>query len=218
MSFTLIKTIFLGTLSNRTILRNLLYYQLLRQPTPGGRIIDIGSTKKRSAYYKFLRIQNDQEVVSCDLSDSDINVDLEGNIPIEEYSFDALLCFNLLEHIYNYGNLIRESRRILRVGGTMIGFTPFLLKIHGSPHDHFRYSKTSLQKIFQDAGFNKVWVRYIGRGPVLASYSQVELLFPRIVRVPLIFLAIFMDYVLERIKPEAIKERYPLGYLFVCKK
>ncbi|MFY9458081.1 MAG: methyltransferase domain-containing protein [Candidatus Spechtbacterales bacterium] len=218
MNFALSKTIFLGTLSNRTILRTLLNYELLNLPVPGGRVIDLGSTKKRSSYYGFLRIRTDKDIVSCDLSDADIKTDLENNIPAEEGSFDTVLCFNLLEHIYNSNRLINEARRVLALGGSMVGFTPFLLRVHGSPHDYFRYSEPALQKMFSRAGFSAVWVKYIGRGPTLASYSQIELLFPRIVKVPAVFIAMAVDYILEKIKPQAIKGHYPLGYLFVCKK
>ena len=211
MNFTLSKTIFLGILANRTILRTLLNYELLNLPTLNGRIIDLGSTKKRSSYYDFLKIQASQEVTSCDLSGADINVDLEGHIPAKEKSFATVLCFNLLEHIYNYGNLISEARRILVDGGVMIGFVPFLLRVHGSPYDHF-------QKMFSDARFREVRVMYIGRGPLIAAYSQAEILFPRIVKIPTVCIAIVGDYVLVKIRPRVFKGNYPLGYLFVCKK
>lgn len=218
MNFTLSKTILLGTLANRTVLRTLLNYELLHLPVPRGRIIDLGSTKKRSSYYSFLRLHTNRDIVCCDLSDADINTDLERSIPAEEGSFDTVLCFNLLEHIYNYTRLINEARRVLALGGTMVGFVPFLLRVHGSPHDYFRYSETALQKMFSQAGFTEIFVKYIGRGPALASYSQIEALLPRIVKVSLVFIAMAVDYILEKIKPSVIRGHYPLGFLFVCKK
>jgi SAM-dependent methyltransferase len=185
---------------------------------PSGRILDLGSTKKRSSYYSFLRIQDDRDVVSCDLRDADINIDLEGRIPIEEGSFDTVLCFNILEHIFHHGNMLMETARVLKPSGTMIGFTPFLLRVHGSPHDYFRYSATALVKMLSQAGLKEIQVKYIGRGPLLASYSQTEALLPRIAKLPIVFLAMSLDYVLEKIKPEVMQGHYPLGYLFVCKK
>lgn len=218
MNFTLSKTIFLGTLGNRTILRTLLNYELLHLSLPRGRIIDLGSTKKRSSYYSFLKIPADAEIVSCDLSGADINTDLENNIPANDCSFDTVLCFNLLEHLYNHVRLIHEARRVLARGGIIVGATPFLLGVHGSPHDYFRYSQAALEKMFSQAGFREIFVKYIGRGPALASYSQVEALFPRIIKVPAVFIAIAADYILEKIKSNVMREHYPLGYLFVCKK
>lgn len=199
-------------------MRTLLNYELLNLPMPRGRIIDLGSTKKQSSYYSFLKIPPDAKIVSCDLSGADINADLESAIPVEEGLFDTVLCFNLLEHIYNHGGLLREARRVLKSEGSMVGFTPFLLGVHEGPHDYFRYSEAALKKILLEAGFKEISVRYIGRGPVLASYSQIQIIFPRLLKLAAIFMVMAADYILEKTKPNLIHGHYPLGYLFICKK
>jgi SAM-dependent methyltransferase len=62
-------------------------------------------------------------------------------------SFDAVLCFEVLEHVLSPTAAIAEFRRVLRPGGLVVGSTPFLLGIHDAPHDYQRFTQHGLERL-----------------------------------------------------------------------
>ncbi len=55
--------------------------------------------------------------------------DLDAELPFADGSFDYAVCVEGLEHIENPANAIREFRRILRPGGTLIVSVPNIMNI-----------------------------------------------------------------------------------------
>ncbi len=56
---------------------------------------------------------------------NNLNTYEAGNIPFENNTFDVILMFDVIEHIPNVDNFLKnEVRRILRTGGTFIFQTP----------------------------------------------------------------------------------------------
>ena len=149
---------------------------------------------------------------------SDLKIDLEKPLPIKENEFDYVLCFSLLEHIFNYKLLIGESRRVLKENGKLIGFVPFLKDIHPDPNDYFRYTYSTLRKLFKETGFKEIKVEAIGCGPFSASYSLIAFIFPRFIKFIIVAIVIMMDNLLITIKKKLNKNQYPLGYYFECQK
>ena len=83
--------------------------------------------------------------------------------------------------------------------------------------DFFRYSEDALKKLFKETGFREVKIEYIGQGPFVAAYSQIEYIFPRIFR-PILFLIImFLDKIICKLVPN-LKSKYPIGFLFLIQK
>ncbi|MEJ2571244.1 MAG: methyltransferase domain-containing protein [Anaerolineales bacterium] len=84
--------------------------------------------------------------------------------PFEDETFDAVLCFETVEHFPDPARLIREIGRLTRPGGSLILTTPNVLwepvhalaaifKLHHSegPHRFIRLAR--LQSMIVDAGF-----------------------------------------------------------------
>ena len=145
-----------------------------------GRVIDLGG-HKHSSYYKQLKSEQAVEVANFDgvsgtphkiASGADHVFDFEKPFPLQDESFDAVLCINVMEHIFNYKNLIDESFRILKSGGSMNISVPFFFNIHGSPDDYFRYTKSALVRILSEAGFSDVTVTELGDGPFSAIFQN----------------------------------------------
>lgn len=86
------------------------------------------------------------------------------DLPFEDHSFDAILCFETVEHFSEPERLIAELGRVIRPGGSMILTTPNVLwepihalaaifKLHHSegPHRFIRFNQ--LKAMVKHAGF-----------------------------------------------------------------
>ena len=184
------------------------------------KVLDIGSGSKMGSYHDFF-IEKSDDVVTSDMKDGENNhrqLDFEkDNLPFEDGEFDTVLSFNLFEHIFNYNHLIGEINRVTKKEGELIGFVPFLLNYHPDPHDYFRYTKDSLEKIFNHNGYSKISIEEIGNGPFTVNYNNVVLSVPKIFRVLLLPFPLILDKIFLKFRPAA-KDRYPLGYFFIAKK
>ena len=78
------------------------------------------------------------EVYAVDLDEGDYKLsdihlekaDLNARLPFPEAFFDHIVCLEGIEHIENPHHLIREFRRILKVGGTVTISTPNVLCVY----------------------------------------------------------------------------------------
>ena len=129
-----------------------------------GKILDLGGDK-RSGYHELIKGSHKIEAVNLNPDcGADLCFDLEKKFPLDNDSYDAVLCVNTLEHIFNYQNVLRESFRVLKSGGILAGVVPFLFNVHGSPRDYFRYTGAALEKMFSEAGFRDIKVEELGTG------------------------------------------------------
>lgn len=75
------------------------------------------------------------EVTSCDISPGDfrhgrcIKVDLNGRMPFKDSQFDHAVCAEVVEHIENPHNLLRELNRVIKKGGTLVISTPNIANV-----------------------------------------------------------------------------------------
>jgi len=181
-----------------------------------GRVLDVGSHRPAS-YVDRMTWQEPLELERVDLcfpEGSPGHVDLERDpLPHPDASFDQVLVFNLLEHVYNHGHVLCEARRVLKDGGQLLGFVPFLAKYHPDPHDYFRYTREALTRMLANAGFSDVLVEDVGRGPFAANFKNVMFAAPMPLRVAMFYWYWALDSVFLALRP-AEAGRYPLGYLF----
>lgn len=69
------------------------------------------------------------------------------NIPVEDESFDSIMCIEVLEHIVDPNKALSELTRILKKGGKLILTAPFASLTHYAP---YHYS----------TGFNKYYYEF----------------------------------------------------------
>lgn len=184
------------------------------------KVLDLGSGKKLSFYHSLFKTKP-KSVFTTDLKqggDNHVSINFEKDkLPFNEFEFDAVLSFNVFEHIFNYNFLISEIYRVLKKDGELIGFVPFLLNYHPDPKDYFRYTEEALFEIFKNNGFSNIKIEIIGKGPFYVNYNNIMLSLPKIFRLVLLPAPLVLDYLFIKLKPKSIK-RYPLGYFFVVKK
>lgn len=100
----------------------------------------------------------------------DVIHDLNEPFPLDDNTFDCVICSDVLEHIYKPTNVWNETYRIMKPGGVLLLNVPFYYWIHEMPHDYHRYTKFSLDRYATDAGFDDVKVMSVGgKGHVLAD-------------------------------------------------
>lgn len=196
-------------------------YQNLAKISLSGSVIDLGGSRKSKYLSDF---DGDFELTVANLEGEgtqDIFVDLEKPFSLKDSTYDHVLCINVLEHIFNYQNVISESYRILKPGGSAVFAIPFLIQVHPSPNDHWRFTGQTLERLFNEAGFSEVQVEAIGTG-VFGSIAQIKsniLHFP-ILRKMENLVAKTLDKVIGKLLKNSTynKEFYPLGYVIKVKK
>lgn len=183
-----------------------------------GKVLDIGSGK-HPEYHGIFKSVETEEIFTLDQKFTDNRaLDLEKDaLPYDSASMDQVLFLNVLEHIYNYKFVLGEARRVLKDGGELIGFVPFLINVHPDPHDYFRYTKESLEKIFTEVGFSHIEIKTVARGPFAVNFNNIVLSFPRFISVLIFPFSYILDSVFLRLRPR-VGEKFPLGYIFALKK
>lgn len=92
----------------------------------------------------------------------DYNPDIIGDIhdlQFEDNSQDAILCIAVLEHVENPIKACSEMYRVLKPGGMLFVYVPFLYPYHASPGyygDYWRYPIDTINMLFKD--FSKMEV------------------------------------------------------------
>jgi SAM-dependent methyltransferase len=125
----------------------------------GSRVIDVGAGE--APYRELFAAQSYLTLDRADTPHSG-SVDLNGDadsIPAEADSFDAVLCTQVLEHVAEPRNALREFHRVLRPGGLLIATVPFVWEEHETPFDYYRYTRYGIDHLVCRAGFENVEVR-----------------------------------------------------------
>lgn len=110
-----------------------------------GNLLDMGcGTVPMYSYYK----EKVSSVTCIDWKNSfheqihvDYFCDLNERLPIEDDSFDVIICSDVLEHLKVASIAVSEMNRILKKGGVALINFPFLYGLHEEPYDFGRYTK-----------------------------------------------------------------------------
>jgi SAM-dependent methyltransferase len=91
----------------------------------------------------------------------DVVTDLR-RLPLADDSLDGGISIAVLEHVPDPARHIAEMHRVLRPGGRLLVFVPFMQPFHASPYDFQRYTGVGLREQF--GAFDVLSVR-VGAGP-----------------------------------------------------
>jgi SAM-dependent methyltransferase len=83
------------------------------------------------------------------------HADLHGSleaIPVDEASFDLVLCLQVLEHVPDPAAAVRELHRVVRPGGLVLLSTHGVYPFHPNPDDLWRWTHQGLERLFLTNG------------------------------------------------------------------
>jgi SAM-dependent methyltransferase len=124
----------------------------------GKRVLDVGCGVKPYAPF----FAGAAAYVGVDVA-SNPAADLAGTVerlPVENGSFDIVLCTQVLEHVYDPAQAVRELRRVTAPGGRVLASTHGVQVYHPNPEDLWRWTHTGLERLFRaNAEWSSVEVR-----------------------------------------------------------
>lgn len=198
--------------SGKSVTRSYLNLRLTKE-TLMGVTIDIGGGRNAD-YLSFMGRSEDVTFETFDMKAGQTEIDFETDIlPAEEGTYDTVLFLNVMEHIFNHQHIADEVVRIVKPGGQLIGFVPFLMWYHADHRDFFRYTHEALENIFTTAGAKDIKIEVTGGGPFIAASHMVLQSFPKILRIPVFLTLKALDSLYSLLKGEGVRE-YALGYFF----
>jgi len=115
------------------------------------RILDVGCG---GLPYKQLFAKNCREYLGCDLfpqTEEVVRCPADA-LAFKNETFDAVLSFQVLEHVRRPWKVVEECARVLKKDGLLLLTAPFMFPHHSSPHDFFRYTHEGLAALADDAG------------------------------------------------------------------
>jgi SAM-dependent methyltransferase len=117
-----------------------------------GDILDFGcGTKPYEALFTNANsyVGVDIEVSGHCHKDSKVDFFYDGNLlPFPDDSFDCVVCFEVLEHVFNIDKVCSEISRVLKPNGLFLGTLPFVWEEHEEPYDCARYTSFGIKNIF----------------------------------------------------------------------
>lgn len=85
-----------------------------------------------------------------------------ASIPVEDKTFNGVICSEVLEHVKEPKLVLEEAHRILKPGGVLLICVPFLYKLHPDPQDYGRYTDYYWQEILSEIDFTEIEIEKQG--------------------------------------------------------
>ncbi|MEO6611860.1 MAG: class I SAM-dependent methyltransferase [Chitinophagaceae bacterium] len=142
-----------------------------------GKVLDIGC-----GYKPYKKIFAGNKTVTaytgCDLNQTSLDtVDIiyDGKkIPLLGESIDTIFSTQVIEHVFDHGQILREAYRLLKMNGKIILSAPLYWPVHGEPHDFYRFTKFGLDALLKKNGFKTLEIMENGGAWATAGQSLVH--------------------------------------------
>ena len=129
-----------------------------------GKVLDVGGKKdnKRGRFRPPLDKVESWEYLNIDESTNPDYYCSADNIPVEDESFDIVMLAEVLEHLENPMDVLKECKRVLKKDGKLIITMPFLYPKHADPYDFQRWTDYKLDNELHKIGFSSVDITPMG--------------------------------------------------------
>lgn len=120
-----------------------------------GKILDVGcGTKPYKDFFNFIEYIGLEFDTGIDNEKKSADYYYDGKIfPFQTESFDSVICNQVLEHIFEPEDFLKETFRVLKPKGKLLLTVPFVWDEHEQPFDFARYSSFGLKHLLNRAGF-----------------------------------------------------------------
>jgi len=150
-------------------------------------------------------------------------------LPFTDNFCDAIICTEVLEHVFNVRETIMEFNRVLKPSGLVFISVPFIMGLHEEPYDFFRYTKFGLRKMLLENKFKDISIKETNNGfiamlTILAFHSKnptslLEYFLYYLLVVPSRLLLTHLLETIVFIDKKILKiANYPTGYLVTARK
>lgn len=157
-------------------------------PSFSGQVLDLGC-----GFMPYRRLvesnSNVDKYTGVDLAGSAIygsvrpDITWDGSkIPLDDGSMDCVIATEFLEHHSEPQLVLGEIHRVLKPSGLLFATVPFIWNLHEIPHDEYRYTPYSIDRLLNSAGFSDVKVT--GLGGWNAAMAQMMGLWVTFVKMP----------------------------------
>lgn len=115
-------------------------------------VIDFGAATR--GLTQLLSDQIQGEITTVDI-DPGINPTIVADIcelPMKDASYDGIICASILEHVYNPFLAVSEMHRVLKPGGKLFAYVPWMFPYHSGTgfNDYYRFSVDGIKYLFKD--------------------------------------------------------------------
>lgn len=198
--------------------------KIARQIEDNSKILDVGAGLcpykkyfKKAAYVSQDFCLNGDKM-NWDFSHIDIASDVH-HMPIEDDSFNYVLCTSVLEHLQYPQKAFQEFSRILKKNGRLFLVAPLTAGEHHEPFDYYRFTKYGFELLAKENGFKIIHLKKQGGFFIFISQTfcslphfyiknnELEKLF-YIFLYPVNFLISFVCYFLDKIDKTKIVVHY----------
>lgn len=155
--YSTLRTLFKPVLVNPKCKRR--FREILNRCGPDHTVLNLGSGPSVRA--------NRSDVINLDLfafREVDVVADA-AHLPFDDAVADLVLNMAMLEHVRDPVPVLTEMRRILKPGGQVVCYVPFLVPYHAAPADYRRWTAAGAETLF--GAFTDVHVM-VGGGPASA--------------------------------------------------
>ena len=145
--------------------------RILSSIDPQDDVLDIGMAM-RDKHKKIIS----KSLETLDVNDfgsyPDIVCDICSDLSTLENKYDKIICIAILEHVYDPFKAVSNLKMMLKKGGKIFGYVPYLYHYHAPQdlkfQDYFRFSKDALAYLFKD--YSEVEL-YPIRGRISSSFN-----------------------------------------------
>lgn len=138
-----------------------------------GSILDYGCGG--SPYRQVFQAEEYRRADYVDCGGIDCLIGPDGRLTYPDDSFDLVLSTQVLEHVFQPQDYLKEALRVLKPGGKLILTTHGIWEDHGCPYDFRRWTFDGLSQELEAAGFAVKKVAKLTTGPraVLFLFAQI---------------------------------------------